>query len=99
MIAEDAVWLPYAIEVDGQIITVFDPTLHTRMAHMEPPNHDERWVLCQRPSVMVGGELTIEMLDLQFNPSTKFYTGPVQMRANNGVLIIDDFGRQRVAAR
>jgi predicted ATPase with chaperone activity len=96
VVAEDAVWLPHAIEVDGQIITVFDPTLHTRMAHMEPPNHDERWVLCQRPSVMVGGELTIEMLDLQFNPSTKFYTGPVQMRANNGVLIIDDFGRQRV---
>ncbi len=96
VIAEDAVWLPHAIEVDGQLITVFDPTLHMRLAHMEPPNHDERWVLCQRPSVMVGGELTIEMLDLQFNPSTKFYTGPVQMRANNGVLIIDDFGRQRV---
>jgi predicted ATPase with chaperone activity len=96
VIAEDAIWLPYAIEVDGQLITVFDPTLHTRLAHMEPQNHDERWVLCQRPSVMVGGELTIEMLDLQFNPSTKFYTGPVQMRANNGVLIIDDFGRQRV---
>jgi predicted ATPase with chaperone activity len=96
VVAEDAVWLPHAIEVDGQLITVFDPTLHTRLAHMEPPNHDERWVLCQRPSVMVGGELTIEMLDLQFNPSTKFYTGPVQMRANNGVLIIDDFGRQRV---
>jgi hypothetical protein len=63
---------------------------------MEPPNHDERWVLCQRPSVMVGGELTIDMLDLQYNPGSKFYTGPVQMKANNGVLIIDDFGRQRV---
>ena len=96
VLAEDAVWVPYAIEVDGQIITVYDPTLHTRMAHMEPPNHDERWVLCKRPSVMVGGELTIEMLDLQFNPASKFYTGPVQMKANNGVLIIDDFGRQRV---
>ena len=95
-LSEDAVWLPYAIEIDGQVITVYDPTLHLRLAHMEPPNHDERWVLCQRPSVMVGGELTIDMLDLQYNPATKFYTGPVQMKANNGVLIIDDFGRQRV---
>src|SRR5579872_6844479 len=95
-LSEDAVWVPYSIEIDGQVITVYDPTLHTRMAHMEPPNHDERWVLCQRPSVMVGGELTIDMLDLQFNPATRFYTGPVQMKANNGVLIIDDFGRQRV---
>ena len=95
-LSEDAVWVPYAIEIDGQIITVYDPTLHQRMAHMEPPNHDERWVLCQRPSVMVGGELTIDMLDLQYNPGSKFYTGPVQMKANNGVLIIDDFGRQRV---
>jgi predicted ATPase with chaperone activity len=96
VLSEDAVWLPYAIEVDGQLITIYDPTLHTRLAHMEPPNHDERWVLCQRPSVLVGGELTIEMLDLQYNPGSKFYTGPVQMKANNGVLIIDDFGRQRV---
>jgi SpoVK/Ycf46/Vps4 family AAA+-type ATPase len=95
-LSEDAVWIPYAIEIDGQFITVYDPTLHHRMAHMEPPNHDERWVLCQRPSVMVGGELTIDMLDLQYNPGSKFYTGPVQMKANNGVLIIDDFGRQRV---
>lgn len=96
VISEDAVWMPYAIEVDGSLITVYDPTLHTRLPHMEPPNHDERWVLCQRPTVMVGGELTIDMLDLQFNPATRFYTGPVQMKANNGVLIIDDFGRQRV---
>jgi hypothetical protein len=66
------------------------------MAKSEPAIHDDRWVLCQRPSVLVGGELTIEMLDLQFSPATKFYTGPVQLKANNGVLIIDDFGRQRV---
>src|SRR5437868_4657798 len=77
VLSEDSVWLPYAIEVDGQVITVYDPTMHTRMPHMEPPNHDERWVICQRPSVLVGGELTIEMLDLQFNPATRFYTGPV----------------------
>ncbi len=96
VLAEDAVWLPHAVEVDGQIITVFDPTVHKHLPDQEPHGHDERWVLCKRPSVLAGGELTIEMLDLQFNPATKFYSGPVQMKANNGVLIIDDFGRQRV---
>jgi len=53
-------------------------------------------VRCGRPTVLVGGELTVEMLDLQYNPITKFYVGPAQMKANNGVLIIDDFGRQRI---
>jgi SpoVK/Ycf46/Vps4 family AAA+-type ATPase len=62
----------------------------------EPEDRDARWVLCQRPSVLVGGELTAEMLDLQFNAITKFYVAPAQMKANNGVLIIDDFGRQRL---
>jgi predicted ATPase with chaperone activity len=96
VLAEDAVWLPHAVEIDGQVITVYDPTVHTRLESKEPHGHDERWVLCRRPAVLVGGELTIEMLDLQYNPATKFYSGPVQMKANNGVLIIDDFGRQRV---
>jgi hypothetical protein len=66
------------------------------MPAKEPESHDERWVLCSRPAVMVGGELTVDMLDLQFNPGSKYYVGPVQMKANNGVLIIDDFGRQRI---
>ena len=96
VLAEDEVWIPHAVEVDGQIITVYDPTIHKRVEASEPPLHDDRWVLCKRPSVVAGGELTIEMLDLQFNPSTRFYSGPVQMKSNNGVLIIDDFGRQRV---
>jgi predicted ATPase with chaperone activity len=96
VIAEDAVWIPYAVEVDGQIITVYDPAIHRRIPEMEPPVRDERWVLCERPAVLAGGELTIEMLDLQFNPVTKFYVAPIQMKANNGVLIIDDFGRQRM---
>jgi predicted ATPase with chaperone activity len=96
VLAEDEVWIPHAVEVDGQIITVYDPMVHRRAKESEPDNCDERWVLCQRPAVMVGGELTIDMLDLQFNPVTKFYVGPVQMKANNGVLILDDFGRQRV---
>jgi len=96
VISQDAVWIPYAVEVEGEIITVYDAAIHKRMAKSEPADRDERWVLCQRPAVLVGGELTAEMLDLQYNPTTKFYVGPVQMKANNGVLIIDDFGRQRL---
>ena len=96
VLAEDSVWLPYAIEVDGQIITVYDPSIHRRTPDSEPEGRDLRWVRCQRPTVMVGGELTVEMLDLQFNPITKYYVGPMQMKANNGVLIIDDLGRQRI---
>jgi predicted ATPase with chaperone activity len=96
VLAEDSVWLPYAIEVDSQIITVYDPAIHKRIWESEPDNRDLRWVRCHRPTVMVGGELTAEMLDLQFNPTTKFYVGPMQMKANNGVLIIDDLGRQRI---
>ena len=72
-------------------------SLHQRLEQPSDPEQDGRWVLCRRPRMMVGGELTIEMLDLQFNSSTRFYSGPVQMKANNGILIIDDFGRQRVS--
>jgi predicted ATPase with chaperone activity len=96
VLAEDAVWIPHAVEVDGQVITVFDPAIHRRAPESGPESRDERWVMCHRPTVMVGGELTVDMLDLEFNPLTKFYVGPVQMKANNGVLIIDDFGRQRL---
>ncbi|MGD0681663.1 MAG: hypothetical protein ABR990_06390 [Terracidiphilus sp.] len=96
VVAEDAVWIPYALEVDGQIITVFDPAIHKRTEESKLMSRDGRWVLCQRPAVLVGGELTAEMLDLQLNPVTKFYVAPAQMKANNGVLIIDDFGRQRI---
>ncbi len=97
VLAEDEVWIPYAVEVDGQIITIYDPHIHRRLAELEPADHDRRWVLCQRPAVLVGGELTAEMLDLQFNPVTKYYSAPAQVKANNGVLIIDDFGRQRIS--
>ncbi len=93
--AEQHVWIPYAVEVDGQIITVYDPVIHKK-AEQGHRDIDKRWVLCERPAVQVGGELTIDMLDLQFNPVTKFYAGPVQMKANSGVLIVDDFGRQRL---
>jgi predicted ATPase with chaperone activity len=93
----DRVWLPYAVEVDGQIITIYDPVLHQKVEQTRGQDHDGRWALCHRPRVLVGGELTIEMLDLQLNRSTGFYAGPVQMKANNGILIVDDFGRQRVS--
>ena len=97
LIAENAVWIPYSLEVNGQIISIFDPLLHQAVS--DAPSLDEadaRWVLCHRPVVTVGGELSMDMLDLQFDPNTRFYDAPVQMKANNGVLIIDDFGRQRV---
>ncbi|HUX28707.1 MAG TPA: hypothetical protein VMV39_07960 [Terracidiphilus sp.] len=96
VLAEDSVWIPHAVEVDGQIITVYDPSLHKHAPESEPQEFDGRWIRCRRPAVLVGGELTIEMLDMQFNPALKYYVAPVQMKANNGVLIIDDFGRQRL---
>ncbi len=94
--AEDEVWIPFAVEVEGQIITVYDPAIHGSAKDVENNDGDRRWVRCKRPKVTVGGELTVEMLDLQFNPTSKYYDGPPQMKANNGILIIDDFGRQRI---
>jgi predicted ATPase with chaperone activity len=95
-LAEDEVYIPHAIEVDGQIITVFDPSVHHAVEEPNNISRDMRWVLCHRPSVLVGGELTVELLDLQFGEISRFYIAPMQMKANNGVLIIDDFGRQRL---
>ncbi len=93
----DWVWIPYAVEVDSQIIVLYDATTHRPLE--EQPSWgeaDTRWVRCRRPRVFVGGELTPEMLDLQLNSISRFYTAPLQLKANNGVLIIDDFGRQRI---
>ena len=83
---QDRVWIPYAIEVDGQIIAVYDPLIHRPVADPELLKSDTRWILCQRPTVMVGGELTIEMLDLEFNPVTKFYVAPAQMSSDDSNL-------------
>jgi hypothetical protein len=90
------VFLPYAVEVAGEIITVFDPGVHQPIDAALPAEHDRRWVYCARPFVVAGGELTAEMLDLQFNPVSGFYSAPPQMKANTGVFVIDDFGRQRM---
>ena len=96
VVAQDKVWIPFAVEAGGQLITVYDPVIHGPAERLETDDYDRRWALCSRPTVIVGGELTAEMLDLQFNPVSKYYEGPPQMKANNGVLIIDDFGRQRI---
>ena len=95
-------YIPYAIEVDGQIIQVFDALSH---APIEQPvaekaeNLDARWVLCRRPFIVTGGELTLEALDLIFDPISKVYQAPHQMKANGGMFLIDDFGRQQVRPR
>lgn len=95
---QDAILVPYAVEVDGQFIMVYDPVVHERI-ESEDLELDPRWVLCRRPCVIVGGELTPSMLDLHLDESTSIYAAPLQMKANNGVLVIDDFGRQAMSPR
>ncbi len=92
-ISPDLVLVPRAVEVDGQIISVFDQTVHIP-AEEQPEDLDPRWVVCNRPRVVVGGELTGSMLDLTYDRTSGVYLAPLQMKANNGVMIIDDFGRQ-----
>jgi hypothetical protein len=96
-------YVPHALEVDGQIIRVFDPINHesleadeSTMTVVTTTTRDRRWVRIRRPVVMVGGELTLDMLDLAYNPLTKFYEAPMQLKAAGGVFLVDDFGRQRV---
>ncbi len=93
---QDAILVPYAVEVDSQFIMVYDPVVHERI-EVEEPDWDPRWVLCRRPSVIVGGELVPTMLDLRLDEATSIYAAPIQMKANNGVLVIDDFGRQAMS--
>ena len=97
-IYQDAIVVPYAVEVDGHIITLFDPVVHKPL-----PFHDDlldpRWAVCERPCITVGGELSSAMLELRLDESTHVFISPCQMKANNGILIIDDFGRQRLAPR
>ncbi len=93
-----AIWIPYAVEIDGQIIRVFDSHCHfAAPADVTPFEYDRRWVLIKRPLVVVGGELTLENADLTWSEAAKFYEAPFQMKSNGGTLVIDDFGRQRVA--
>jgi len=98
--------IPHALEVEGSIVRLFDPVNHEPVATEEDhdsltsvSNGDRRWVRCRRPMVMVGGELNLDSLELSYNATTGFYRAPVQAIANGGVLVIDDFGRQRCAPR
>ena len=94
----DAVLLPYAVEVDGQIISLYDPVVHQKL-EVEDPDIDPRWILCRRPCIVVGGELIPSMLELRLDEASGIYAAPLQMKANNGIFIIDDFGRQLMSPR
>jgi len=95
-------YVPYAIDVDGQTVTLYDPVTHVSLetdeaqSIIKPAPRDRRWVRIKRPVVTVGGELTLEMLDLAFNPIAKYHEAPIQLKANGGVFLVDDFGRQRM---
>lgn len=101
---QNVIYIPYCVEIDGEIMKVFDPAVH-RVVENPPQEQgssslrrsriDPRWVACYRPMVITGGELTIEMLDLKYNPVAKFYEAPLHIKAMNGTFLIDDFGRQR----
>jgi predicted ATPase with chaperone activity len=103
----DAIFVPHAVEANGQVIKVFDPILHVPVAEEKAgdglegvlrkgPAFDPRYIKVKRPTIVVGGELTLPMLDLRYNENGKFYEAPLQMKANGGILMIDDFGRQQV---
>jgi hypothetical protein len=95
---QDAVLMPYAVEVDNQVISLYDPVVHQKL-DIDDPDVDPRWVLCRRPCIVVGGELIPSMLELRLDESSGIYAAPLQMKANNGIFIIDDFGRQLMSPR
>ena len=102
---DDVVAVPYCIAVDGQIINYFDahvheivPNDHCDELHLSfGPKRDRRWVACRRPVTVVGGELTLDMLDLVFDAAANFYEAPAHLKATGGIFVIDDFGRQRAS--
>src|SRR5579871_1516032 len=98
------IFLPYALECQGNIVQLFDPIYHHRVEEDDQPSvltisiersYDKRWAKCKRPFIVSGGELTLDMLDLRYNAVSKIYEAPYQLKANNGIYLIDDFGRQR----
>ncbi len=95
------VLVPFALEVNGQIIRFFDPAYHEPIPVPEEKLQmsDRRWVLCKRPFIVVGGELRMENLELAYDPTVHYYNAPFQLKANGGVFMIDDFGRQRIHPR
>jgi predicted ATPase with chaperone activity len=96
---DDVILVPFALYVEGNVIRVYDEITHQAVPTGNAGNEqtDRRWIRCRRPTVIVGGELTLGMLDLAFNPILKYYEAPLQLKANNGMFIVDDFGRQQIA--
>ena len=99
------VWVPHAIAIDGEIVQVYDPHVHHRADIGPEPRTldrsrqpDARWVRCARPVVKLGGEFELSMMDLEFDSTLRYYKAPAQLKANNGILIFDDLGRQRSSA-
>src|SRR6266853_7055870 len=95
---KDTVMIPYAVEVDNQIISLYDPVVHHPLDH-DDEDIDPRWIVCKRPCILVGGELIPSMLEMRLDESSGIYAAPLQMKANNGILLIDDFGRQLMSPR
>lgn len=99
----DPIYMPYALECQGNIIQLYDPIYHQKIEDEQTAlsalslqlTHDGRWFKCRRPFIITGGELTLDMLDLSFNKHSKVYDAPFQLKANNGIYLIDDFGRQK----
>jgi predicted ATPase with chaperone activity len=99
------IYMPYAIECQGNIIQLYDPIYHHKIedetslltALSDSKPHDGRWFRCKRPFIITGGELTLDMLDLSYNKHSKVYDAPFQLKANNGIYLIDDFGRQKAS--
>lgn len=96
-IFDELIYVPHAIAVQNTIIPIFDPLYHWRSASPEE-DMDNRYIACQRPLVMVGGELRLDMLEVHFDRQSRQYSAPLQMKANNGVFLIDDLGRQGFSA-
>jgi len=94
----DTILIPYAVEVDGKIIVLYDPVVH-QTVDKEDIELDSRWVPCKRPFIMVGGELVASMLELHYDDAGGVFAAPMQMKANNGIFLIDDFGRQVMSPR
>jgi predicted ATPase with chaperone activity len=108
LILGDDMFIPFAVIVDGQIIKVYDEINHHAVdeaerkgttGSLESTRYDARWLRIKRPVIMVGGELTLDALDLIYHPANKFYEAPFQMKANGGMFLIDDFGRQQIRPR
>ena len=101
MLLSNDLYIPYAMEVGGQIIRVFDGVNHLEIEETSSNSrdHDPRWIHIRRPFITAGGELTLETLDLVYDETNKYYEAPFQVKANGGMLLIDDFGRQQARPR